>query len=152
MFCLCTQSALTAEQHFSGFSSLWSESLVTLFRRMKQFNTWNEKYSIYMALLKTATQLNSDCLQDILPKVKLSLYLSWRGWTANEPKHQTRRSIYLHSFLTLPLHDDKWPDSRSGPSTPHKRSLVPTEQDAEWVPDPVWKFWRSLLCQSEIKP
>jgi hypothetical protein len=106
MFCLCTQSALTAGQHFSRFSSLWYECLVTMFGRMKQFNTWNEKCSNYMALFKTATQLNSDCLQDTLPNVERSLCLSHREWTTNGPKHQTR-SIRLHSFLTLPLHGDK---------------------------------------------
>jgi len=32
------------------------------------------------------------------------------------------------------------------------RNPVPTEYDAEWVPEPIWTFWRNYLYLQELKP
>jgi len=47
--------------------------------------------------------------------------------------------VKLHSFLTLALEDDHL-TALIGSFTPVGKPPVPTEQEAGWIPEPVWMF------------
>jgi hypothetical protein len=51
--------------------------------------------------------------------------------------------VYIHIFLTSALIGGEWSDSRLGRFTPGKESLVPIVYEDGWIPEPVWKTWRS---------
>jgi len=48
--------------------------------------------------------------------------------------------VQTHSFFTLELDGNERSASHPSLFTPGKESLVPTELETVWVPDPVWMF------------
>ena len=48
--------------------------------------------------------------------------------------------VQLRSFLTLALVGDEHLTALIGRFTPVEKPLVPTEQEAGWIPKPVWIF------------
>jgi hypothetical protein len=68
-------------------------------------------------------------------KVNLSVY------TPGTHVGEWRYRPTLHLFLISALHGGEWSASRSGSFT-HGERVTGTHRAAEWVPEPVWTFWR----------
>jgi len=67
------------------------------------------------------------------------------------PKHHAmttygRMEVQLHTFLTKALDGGEQLASHPSCSTPGRRALGPTEQEAGWGPEPVWtRWWREKI-------
>lgn len=95
-------------------------------------NTW---YELYINVVMSMH--NSFVVSDFVmtPKeVNLSLCAPWRHkgeitWTAPVILNHGTRTGSTVNFMPWPL-------------TPGEKSLVFTEQEVWWTPEPVWMFWR----------